>query len=124
MANEKNLKPNTARTPKERRELAQKAGKASGEARKEKKLIQEALRKALTGKYDVDGQTLDGYNAMAMMMLKEALSGNVQAFKEIRDSVEGKPIDRINATIENDNKELLKEYLEEAKHGTLTKSKK
>lgn len=39
--NERYLKPNSARTPQERRELAIKAGKASGEARRYKKLCRE-----------------------------------------------------------------------------------
>ena len=47
MANAGNLKPNTERTPKERVELARKAGKASGKKRRERKTIADALRKVL-----------------------------------------------------------------------------
>ena len=47
MANENNLKPNSERTPKERVELARKAGKASGRKRRERKTIADALRKVL-----------------------------------------------------------------------------
>ena len=47
MANEGNLKPNSERTPKERVELARKAGKASGRKRRERKTIADALRKVL-----------------------------------------------------------------------------
>lgn len=47
MANAGNLKPNTERTPREREELARKAGKASGKKRRERKTIAEALRKIL-----------------------------------------------------------------------------
>lgn len=47
MANAGNLKPNTERTPRERVELARKAGKASGKKRRERKTIAEALRKIL-----------------------------------------------------------------------------
>ena len=47
MANEGNLKPNSERTPKERVELARKAGKASGKKRRERKTIADALRKVL-----------------------------------------------------------------------------
>ena len=47
MANAGNLKPNTERTPKERVELARKAGKASGRKRGERKTIADALRKVL-----------------------------------------------------------------------------
>ena len=41
--NEKNLIPNEKRSPRERRENARKAGKASGKARREKKTIQNIL---------------------------------------------------------------------------------
>lgn len=44
MPNEKNLIPNSERTPSERRELASKAGKASGEARRRKRDAQQAAK--------------------------------------------------------------------------------
>mgnify|MGYP006886759325 CR=1 FL=1 len=44
MPNEKNLISNSERTPKERRELAVKAGKASGEARRRKRDAQQAAK--------------------------------------------------------------------------------
>ena len=47
MANEKNLKPNSERTPNERKELARKAGKASGKARLAKKTAREYAIAAL-----------------------------------------------------------------------------
>lgn len=47
MANAGNLKPNSERTPKERVELARKAGKASGRRRRERKTIADALRTVL-----------------------------------------------------------------------------
>lgn len=50
MGNEKYLKPNTARTPQERTELARKAGKASGKARRERKTIAEGVLLVLSGK--------------------------------------------------------------------------
>ena len=43
MPNEENLKPNSERTPKEREELARKAGKKSGEVRRERKLLKDEL---------------------------------------------------------------------------------
>ena len=43
MPNPQNLKPNTERTPKERQELARKAGKASGEARRRAKTCREVF---------------------------------------------------------------------------------
>ena len=45
--NEQNLKPNTERTPSERKELARKAGIASGQKRRERKTLAEYLQIAL-----------------------------------------------------------------------------
>jgi hypothetical protein len=44
MANEQNLKSNTERTPKERQEIARKAGIASGKKRREIKTVREYAR--------------------------------------------------------------------------------
>lgn len=45
--NEQNLKPMNQRTESEQREIAQKGGIASGEARREKKRLTDVLRKVL-----------------------------------------------------------------------------
>lgn len=47
MGNRANLKSNSERTPKERKELARKAGVASGKARRERKTIADALRQVM-----------------------------------------------------------------------------
>ena len=44
VANQQNLIPNSERTPNQRREQAQKAGIASGEARRKKKTMRDAAR--------------------------------------------------------------------------------
>ena len=49
MANEMNLKPNSERTPKERKENARKGGIASGKARLAKKTAREYAIAALEG---------------------------------------------------------------------------
>ena len=49
MANEKNLKPNSERTPKERKENARKGGIASGKARLAKETAREYAIAALAG---------------------------------------------------------------------------
>lgn len=95
--NSSNLIQNTQRTPNERRNNAQKAGLASGKSRQEKRHIQDALQKALSGKYEVGnaekGETkvVGGYEALAISMIQQAILGNVQAFKEIRDTIGEKP---------------------------------
>lgn len=100
MANEQNLRVPTS---KEARENGRKGGLASGQARKEKRLIQEALQNALKGKYDLDekNQQIGGYDALAITIIKEALSGNVKAFVAIRDSIGEKPKETVE--LENNN---------------------
>ncbi len=102
--NDKNLIPFNERSESESRELGSKGGIASGKARREKKQLQEALKKLLKGKYDVDGEKLNGYDAMAMSMIKVVLGkgkGAVMAFNSIRDTIGEKPEDKV--TIENEN---------------------
>ena len=89
--NYSNLVQNKEQTPEERRENAKKAGVASGQSRRDKKYIQEALKRALEGKYKVDKKTLGGYDALALRMIIEALDGNVKAAIFIRDTIGEKP---------------------------------
>ncbi len=97
MPNSENLVPNSERSPSKVKENARKGGIASGKARREKKMIQEALQKALKGKYVVgeEGKLLGGYEALAVAMIQQAVGGNVQAFKEIRDTIGEKPTDTL-----------------------------
>lgn len=115
--NSENLIPNSARTPKERQELAKKAGKKSGESRRDKKHIQEALKKALNGEYEIDEKKLTGYDALAISILKEALQGNVQAFKEIRDSIGEKPTENVNLDNESISSIKIKFVDKSTRHG-------
>ena len=99
MPNEKNLVPNEKRTPKERRKNAQKAGKASGEARRQRKTLKENMNLLLnldvTSTRDFNRLTAMGVpvedidNAMLLTaaMFKKAASGDVAAYKEIRDLI-------------------------------------
>jgi len=86
-------------SPEEARKNGSKGGIISGKTRRDRKYIQEALQKALNGKYDFgeeeDKKKLGGYEALALSMIKEAINGNVQAFKEIRDTVGEKPKDTV-----------------------------
>ncbi len=103
MPNSENLVPNSERTPSRVKENARKGGIASGKARREKKMIQEALQKALKGKYVVgeEGKLLGGYEALAVAMIQQAVGGNVQAFKEIRDTIGEKPTDTLEIGCES-----------------------
>lgn len=123
--NNQNLVPNSERTPSERKELAKKAGKKSGEVRRDKKHIQASLQKLLNGKYYIgdkeNKKQLGGYDALAQAIILKAISGDVQAFKEIRDTIGEKPTDKIDASINSENKDILKKYLEATKNGNFTK---
>ena len=98
--NEKNLIPNSERTPSERRENARKAGKASGVARREKKALKTTLEMLLSmpiedGKLeDVDkikslaslgGKNISVQEAIVLKALQLALNGDIKAFKAIAD---------------------------------------
>lgn len=67
--NEKNLIPNSARTPSQRRDLARKAGKRSGEVRSMNAMMREALKSACT---------LGGDDLREMLQLKTGCT-NAQA---------------------------------------------
>ena len=114
-----NLVQNKARSPNEARENGKKGGKASGISRRKSKSIRDALKALLTGKVEHNGEEMLGNDALALSMFDKALKGDVQAFKEIRDTVGEKPIERVEANVKNESQELLKEYLERAKRGKL-----
>lgn len=96
MANEKNLIKNEDLTPSQRRENAAKAGKASVEARRKKKLLRECLEELLEKDItDKSGNTMTGAEAMAVRVFKQALKGDLKAFEIVRDTAGQKPVDKV-----------------------------
>lgn len=90
MANEENLTHKL--TVSEQRA----GGKASGEARRKKKLMREAFEELLSREYhDRDGNVLDGTSALAAKVFKQAMDGDLKAFEIVRDTTGQKPIERI-----------------------------
>lgn len=92
MANEKNLIPNSKRTPKELREITRKGGINSGKARRKKANLKKAFEAILEAdvKSDKIKQQLEkmGFEAtnemaLAMVMMQKAMKGNVKAFEQI-----------------------------------------
>lgn len=93
MANYENIKDaNNNRTPNERRELARRAGEASGEARRKKANFRKTLNLLLTVKIDNEEWTpflesigLDSTleNAINAAVIKRALDGNVKAYEAV-----------------------------------------
>lgn len=93
MANEQNLRVPTSS---EARENGKKGGIASGEARRAKKSLREAMQilmdADLTGK---DGKTMTGTEAMAAKAFQAALKGDWKAWELVRDTAGQKPVDRV-----------------------------
>lgn len=94
MAGYENIKDHgfDKRTAEERRELAIKAGKASGEARRRKADFRKTLNMLLTTKIDspewtpvLEAMGLESTleSALNMAMIKEGLAGNVKAYEAI-----------------------------------------
>ena len=93
MANEQNLIPQAHTLTVEE---ASKGGKASGEARRAKKSLREAMQilmdADLTGK---DGKTMTGTEAMAAKAFQAALKGDWKACELVRDTAGQKPVDKV-----------------------------
>ncbi len=93
MAGYENIKDaNSNRTPEERRELARRAGKASGAARRRKADFRKTLNMLLTAKIDNEewkpilealGVECTLESALNMAMIREGLAGNVKAYEAI-----------------------------------------
>lgn len=93
-----NLKPPSTD---EARNRGQKGGIASGQSRRERKLIQEALQRALSGNYGIvddngKNKKVVGYDALALSMIQQAIGGNVKAATFIRDTIGEKPTETVN----------------------------
>ena len=93
MANEQNLRVPTSS---EARRNGKKGGIASGEARRAKKSLREAMQVLmdadLTGK---DGKTMTGTEAMAVRAFQAALKGDWKAWELVRDTAGQKPVERV-----------------------------
>lgn len=85
MANEQNLIPNSERTPKQRQEIARKAGIASGAARRERKTLAETLRLVLEEKIG-EGSELSKREAIVAKVVKRLYDeGDIRDLKILAD---------------------------------------
>ena len=129
MANEQNLIPTTALTEKERREMASRAGKASGKARAQKKTLRELAEIvgqmpvknpktiAIMQKAGFDTEQMTNDMAMMLGLQLKAQSGDPSAAKllsELRgqystrvevEPVQPKPLIDLTNTIEGETTE-------------------
>ena len=78
-------------TSEEARRYGQKGGQKSGEARRKNKSLREALRFLLQERYEYAGETVDGFELLAIKTFEQAQNGSVKAFEVIRDSIGEKP---------------------------------
>ena len=88
--NEKNLIPNSERTPSELREIARKGGLASVEARRKRKSLKEELLLML------EDEELQ--QSVAIALIKQAQNGNVKAFGMLRDTIGEAPVEKVHTT--------------------------
>jgi len=101
MPNEQNLKAfgSNKLTEREQREIQRKGGRASAEARKNKKDLKEALEVLLETEFsDRKGNKKLGSDVIASALFKQASNGNVKAFQTIRDTVGQKPVDKVEVS--------------------------
>lgn len=86
------------RTQEEKKNISAKGGKASGEARRRKKNLKQVISAALEcpatsaeakklfKQFNIK-KSADNQNAIVLGLINEAINGNVQAFKEIRNLI-------------------------------------
>lgn len=99
MPNEKNLIPNSERTPEELREITSKGGKASGAARRRKRSLKEAAdlylsmpvsdrrRWNVIARKGVEPEDIDNQMAMIIGLTEAATNGDAKAAKIIVDLI-------------------------------------
>lgn len=122
MRNEKNLIPNSERTPEERRRNAAKAGRASGEARRARKTLRENMELLLSlpvsdrqkGKLKnlgIEEVDMDNRMLVTAALFQRAVAGDVSAIKELRNLV-GEDLQQYNTGFEDDpiTKSLKEEF--------------
>lgn len=94
--NDENLVNFRDRTENERRELAKKAGQASGRSRREKRDLRRAFEALMEQDLtDENGEIATGTEAMAIAAFRKALRGDLRAIELIRDTVGQKPVEKV-----------------------------
>lgn len=107
MANKQNLIKNEDLTPSQRRENARKAGKASAEAKRQRRTLKEQMElllslpvkdestKSFIESLGIDSDVINNSMAITLSMYQEALRGNTKAYELIRDTLGEKPSDKL-----------------------------
>lgn len=93
MANEKNLRPGEYKLTVEEQK---RGGIASGEARRRKRDLRQALEMLLEKEYKNNkGETITGTEAITAKLFEQAMKGNIRAFETLRDTVGQKPVEKV-----------------------------
>jgi hypothetical protein len=71
---------------------------AVAQSNRKRKIITDALMLALNREIDNNGVMTKRINVIADQIVLKACEGDVSAFKEVRDTVEGKPLQAIEAS--------------------------
>ena len=120
MANEQNLIPFTSDQDREQaKKNGRKGGVASGEARRKKKAMKDAINmllslplkdekaKAYLEYLGFEKEDMDNQLGLVISMYKEAVAkGNVQAANWIRDTAGDKPVEKVEANVESKNADI------------------
>lgn len=101
MANEQNLRPAEYKLSLEE---AKKGGIKSGEARRKKRDLRQAIEILLeTDIKNKNGEVKSGAEAIAIAQFQKALKGDTRAFEVIRDTAGQKPVEKVMvAEVDND----------------------
>ena len=112
MANEQNLIPQAHKLTVEEQS---KGGKASGKARRRRKLMREALDELLSREYtDRSGNQIQGVEAISMKAFQAAMDGDLKAIEFIRNTCGEAPIQRVEVdTIDPQARERVERILSE-----------
>lgn len=93
MANEQNLRPGEYKLSQEE---GKRGGIASGEARRRKRDLRQALEMLLEREMtSKSGEKMSGTEAITAKLFEQALKGNVKAFETIRSTVGQDPVQKI-----------------------------
>lgn len=107
MPNEQNLIPFNERTESEQREIASAGGRASGKARRDKKMLRECIEYLLERQdptvLDENGEPMSGAEQLAYKLFTSAMSETdtskaAKAFEVLRDTAGQKPVDKVMIT--------------------------
>ena len=113
--NQENLKNFKDMTPEERSEIAKKGAEATNKIIKERKTFCDLFKAVLKDKIKLsDGTILTRQEAIAIAQVNKALKGDNNAFKNIRDTIGERPIDKVQFTPTNASLKEVEDLLNES----------